>query len=122
MTNTTANRRRRTAKPNFHPQGLLPMASDALLVRPNGSDSSNYIPLRDIVIVRPSHSGLLDVVYTTERHMESGLTVIENKTGETNIDHLLIALGWQPGMGHNEHLALLTNLSGRKPRRERREA
>lgn len=67
------------------------------------------VSLADIQIVRPSHSGLLDIVYTSVRRLPSGITVHEIKSGETTIDQLLIALGWQAGMPHNEHLAKLTD-------------
>ena len=67
------------------------------------------VPLEDIQIVRPSEDGLLDIVYTSVRRLPSGITVNEIKSGETTIDQLLIALGWQAGMSHNEHLAKLTD-------------
>ena len=67
------------------------------------------VPLADIQIVRPSEDGLLDIVYTSVRRLPSGITVHEIKSGETTIDQLLIALGWQAGMSHNEHLAKLTD-------------
>ncbi len=65
------------------------------------------VSLADIQIVRPSHSGLLDIVYTSVRRLPSGITVSETKSGESTIDQLFIALGWQAGMRHNEHLAKL---------------
>ena len=73
-------------------------------------DSSEWanVPLAYINIVRPSEDGLLDIVYTFPRCLPSGITVNEIKSGETTIDHLLIALGWQAGMSNNEHLAKLT--------------
>ncbi len=83
-----------------------------LLLRPSDSKGwteTEYVPLADIQIVRPSHSGLLDIVYTSVRRLPSGITVHEIKSGETTIDQLLIALGWQAGMSHNEHLAKLTD-------------
>ena len=67
------------------------------------------VPLDAIQIVRLSHGGLLDIVYTSVRRLPSGITVHEIKSGETTIDQLLIALGWQAGMSHNEHLAKLTD-------------
>ncbi len=67
------------------------------------------VPLDDIQIVRPSEDGLLDIVYTSVRRLPSGITVNEIKSGETTIDQLLIALGWQAGMSHNEDFAKLTD-------------
>ncbi len=67
------------------------------------------VSLTDIQIVRPSEDGLLDIFYTSVRRLPSGITVSENKSGETTIDQLFIALGWQAGMSHNEHLAELTD-------------
>ncbi len=62
------------------------------------------VPLTDIQVVRPSGHGLLDIVYMVRRRLPSGITVNEIHSGETTVDQLLIALGWQPGMSHNEHL------------------
>ncbi len=67
------------------------------------------VPRADIQFVRPSEGGLLDIVYTSVRRLPSGITVNEIKSGATTIDQLLIALGWQAGMPHNEHLAKLTD-------------
>ena len=68
-----------------------------------------YVPLEDIQIVRPSGDGLIDVVYTYSHDLPSGITVREIKSGETDINQLLIALGWQPGMSHNENLTVLSS-------------
>ena len=83
-----------------------------VLVRPSGSTwtETEDVPLADIQIVRlASEDGSLDIVYTVRRRLPSGITVNEIKSGETDIDQLLIALGWQAGMSHNEHLAKLTD-------------
>ncbi len=83
-----------------------------VLLHPSGSKDwteTEYVPLADIQIVRHSEDFLLDIVYTTRRRLPSGITVNEIKSGETDIDQLLIALGWQAGMSHNEHLAKLTD-------------
>lgn len=88
----------------------IPIALDTIPVRPHGSDNWENVPLRDIEIVRPSSDGLVDIVYTVERDLPSDLTVREIKSGETDINQVFIALGWQPGMSHNEDLAVLTRL------------
>ncbi len=83
-----------------------------VLVRPSGSTwtETEDVPLADIQIVRlASEDGSLDIVYMVRRRLPSGITVNEIKSGETDIDQLLIALGWQAGMSHNEHLAKLTD-------------
>ena len=82
-----------------------------VLVRPSGSTwtETEDVPLADVQIVRPSEDGSLDIVYMVRRRLPSGITVNEIKSGETDMDQLLIALGWQAGMSHNEHLAKLTD-------------
>ncbi len=82
-----------------------------VLVRPSGSTwtETESVPLADVQIVRPSEDGSLDIVYMVRRRLPSGITVNEIKSGETDMDQLLIALGWQAGMSHNEHLAKLTD-------------
>ncbi len=90
---TTPNRRRTSSR------------LDTIPVRPYGSDSFGNVPLADIEIVRPSSDGLVDVIYTVERDLPSDLTVRDIKSGETDITQVFIALGWQPGMSHNEDLA-----------------
>ena len=87
----------------------LAIPLNTIPVRSHDSSEWGYAPLADIRIVRPSEDGLLDIVYTSVRRLPSGLTVNEIKSGETTIDHLLIALGWQAGMSNNEHLAKLTD-------------
>jgi len=113
---TTSKRRRtsnrRTALDASYVGGAptIPVALDTIPVRPYGSDSFGNVPLADIEIVRPSSDGLVDVIYTVERDLPSGITVREIKSGESTIDQVLIALGWQAGMSHNEDLAVLTRL------------
>ncbi len=87
----------------------LKTALNSIPVRSHDFSKGAEVPLDDIQIVRPSHSGLLDVVYTSVRRLPSGITVHEIKSGESTIDQLLIALGWQAGMSHNEHVAKLTD-------------
>ncbi len=110
---TTPNHRRTSNRPDASYIGGAPtisVALDTIPVRPYGSDSFGRVPLRDIEIVRPSSDGLVDVIYTVERDLLSGITVREIKSGETDINQVFIALGWQPGMSHNEDLAVLTRL------------
>ncbi len=82
-----------------------------VLLHPSGSTrtETEYVPLADIQVVRPGEDFLLDIVYTVRRRLPSGITVNEIHSGETTITQLLIALGWQPGMSHNEHLTKLTD-------------
>ena len=109
--NTTSKHRRTSNRLDASYVGGAPtisVALDTIPVRPYGSDIFGNVPLADIEIVRPSSDGLVDVIYTVERDLPSGITVRETKSGETTIDQLLIALGWQAGMPHNERLAVLT--------------
>ncbi len=103
MSNMSKRRRARRTS-------VITVALDTVYVRPHGSDNWENVPLANIEIVRPSSDGLVDVVYTTERDLPSGITVREIKSGESTIDQVLIALGWQAGMPHNEDLAVLTRL------------
>ena len=103
MSRTPNNRRKNHSAYN------LATALNLIPVRSHDFSKWAEVPLADIQIVRPSHSGLLDIVYTSVRRLPSGITVHEIKSGETTIDQLLIALGWQTGMPHNEHLAKLTD-------------
>lgn len=66
-----------------------------------------YVPLSRIKVVRPSGDGLIDVIYTERRRLPSGISAQEVRTGYSTIDQLLIALGLQAGMPHNEALAKL---------------
>ncbi len=91
----------------------ITVALDTVYVRPHGSDSLEAVPLRDIEIVRLLSDSLVDVIYTVERDLPSDLTVREIKSGESTIDQVLISLGWQGGMPHNEDLAVLTRDLGR---------
>ena len=105
---TTPNHRRTSNRLDASYIGGAPtisVALDTIPVHPHGSDNWENVPLRDIEIVRPSSDGLVDVVYTVERDLPSDLTVREIKSGETDINQVFIALGWQPGMSHNEDLA-----------------
>ena len=93
--------------------GALPLSLSLSTLSPSAPMARTVfgnVPLADIEIVRPSSDGLVDVVYTVERDLPSGITVREIKSGESTIDHVLIALGWQAGMSHNEDLAVLTRL------------
>lgn len=85
------------------------IALETIPIQSHDRSESVDVPLADIQIVRPSEDGLLDIVYTSVRRLPSGITVSETKSGESTIDQLLIALGWQAGMPHNEHLAKLTD-------------
>lgn len=110
---TTPNHRRTSNRLDASYIGGAPtisVALDTIPVRPYGSDSFGNVPLADIEIVRPSSDGLVDVIYTVERDLPSGITFRETKSGETDINQVFIALGWQPGMSHNEDLAVLTKL------------
>ncbi len=82
-----------------------------VLLCPSGSPwtETEDVPLADIRVVRPREDFSLDIVYTVRRRLPSGITVNEIHSGETSIDQLLIALGWQPGMSCNEHLTELTD-------------
>ena len=95
------------------PLPSITIAIDTIPVRSHASTWAKpawvNVPLTDIQIVRPSQDGLLDIVYTNRRRLPSGITVGETMSGESTIDQLLIALGWQAGMSHNEHLAKLTD-------------
>ncbi len=91
------------------PFPIITIALETIPIQSHDRSEWADVPLADIQIVRPSHSGLLDIVYTSIRRLPSGITVHEIKSGETTIDQLLIALGWQAGMPHNEHLAKLTD-------------
>ena len=91
------------------PFPTIAVALETIPIQSHDRSEWANVPLEDIRIVRPSEDGLLDIVYTSVRRLPSGITVNEIKSGETAIDQLLIALGWQAGMSHNEHLAKLTD-------------
>ena len=91
------------------PFPTITIALESIPVQSHDRSECANVPLKDIQIVRPSEDGLLDIVYTSSRDLPSGITVSEVKSGETTIDQFLIALGWQAGMSHNEHLAKLTD-------------
>ncbi len=113
MMTTKLNRRNTSSRLDASYVGGAPtitVALDTIPIRAYGSDIPRNISLADIEIVRPSSDGLVDVVYTVERDLPSDLTVREIKSGESTIDQVLIALGWQAGMPHNEDLAVLTRL------------
>ncbi len=84
-------------------------ALETIPVQSHDRSERANVSLTDIQIVRPSEDGLLDIVYTSVRRLPSGITVHEIKSGETAMDQLLIALGWQAGMPHNDHLVRLTD-------------
>jgi len=92
----------------------IPVGLDTIPVRNHGKEKSRLrewanVPLKDIQIVRASTDGLIDIIYTSSHDLPSGITVNETKSGESTIDQLLIALGWQAGMPHNEHIAVLSS-------------
>ena len=91
------------------PFPTITIALETIPIQSHDRSEWANVPLEDIQIVRPSEDGLLDIVYTSRRDLPSGITVSETKSGETTIDQLLIALGWQAGMSHNEDLANLTD-------------
>ena len=91
------------------PFPTITIALETIPIQSHDHSEWANVPIEDIQIVRPSEGGLLDIVYTSVRRLPSGITVHEIKSGETTIDQLLIALGWQAGMPHNEHLAKLTD-------------
>ena len=80
---------------------IISVALDTLPVSLNDSEIWESVPLSDIEIVRPSNDGLVDVIYAVERDLPSGITVRETKSGESTIDQVMTALGWQAGMPHN---------------------
>ncbi len=89
------------------PFPTITIALDTIPIQSHDRSEWANVPIEDIQIVRPSEDGLLDIVYTSVRRLPSGITVNEIKSGETTIDQLLIALGWQARMRHNEHLVKL---------------
>ena len=87
---------------------IITVASPDIPVRPYDTGEWTHVALADIRIVRPIDDWHCDVVYTVRRPLDSDLTADEVRSGQVDINQLLIALGWQPGMGHNEHMAHLT--------------
>ena len=55
-----------------------------------------HIPVRDIRTANHSTGALIDVVYVVTTKLHSGHTVEEVRTGESNINKLVKALGWYP--------------------------
>ena len=86
---------------------MITVALPTVPIRSYDTDELTDVPLAAIRIVRPIDDWRCDVVYTVRRPLQSDLTADEIRSGEVDINQLLIALGWQPGMGHNEHLAHL---------------
>ena len=84
---------------------------DSIPVSDYGSNETpNYVRLSDIKVVRPMKDGTLDVVYAFDRQLPSGITAHEIKSGYSNIDQLLCALGWYGGFPSNHRFAELTEL------------
>ena len=69
------------------------------------NETPKNVRLSDIKVMRLMEGGTFDVVYTFDRQLPSGITAHEIRSGYSNIDQLLYALGWHGGVPSNRRFA-----------------